>query len=58
MGVETLLDLPRLAVGHERAQGNRDQTRHFARFAIEYLRRAGLLEEDGTCVTFPCLLRQ
>ncbi|GAA5972085.1 hypothetical protein JCM11641_002488 [Rhodosporidiobolus odoratus] len=45
-GVSTLLDLPKLAVNQ--ASGNRDQTRHFARFAIEYLRRAGLLNEDGT----------
>ncbi|GAA5898544.1 hypothetical protein JCM6882_007811 [Rhodosporidiobolus microsporus] len=48
MSVETLLDLPQLAVGHSSTKGNRDQTRHFARFAIEYLRRAGLLDEDGT----------
>ncbi|GAA5825082.1 hypothetical protein JCM11251_006092 [Rhodosporidiobolus azoricus] len=48
MSVETLLDLPQLAVSHSSAAGNRDQTRHFARFAIEYLRRAGLLDEDGT----------
>ncbi|KAJ8293829.1 putative helicase [Rhodotorula toruloides] len=48
MAVETLLDLPQLAVSHASASGNRDQTRHFARFAIEYLRRVGLLDEDGT----------
>ncbi|GAA5999548.1 uncharacterized protein JCM10292_004219 [Rhodotorula paludigena] len=48
MSVETLLDLPQLAVSHSSVTGNRDQTRHFARFAIEYLRRSGLLDEDGT----------
>ncbi|GAA6015723.1 hypothetical protein JCM10207_008775 [Rhodosporidiobolus poonsookiae] len=48
MSVETLLDLPQLAVSHASISGNRDQTRHFTRFAIEYLRRAGLLDEDGT----------
>ncbi|GAA6057212.1 hypothetical protein JCM3770_003263, partial [Rhodotorula araucariae] len=48
MSVETLLDLPQLAVSHASVTGNREQTRHFARFAIEYLRRSGLLDEDGT----------
>ncbi|GAA6028667.1 hypothetical protein JCM8097_007338 [Rhodosporidiobolus ruineniae] len=48
MAVETLLDLPQLAVSHASVTGNRDQTRHFTRFAIEYLRRGGLLDEDGT----------
>ncbi|GAA5967019.1 hypothetical protein JCM21900_002356 [Sporobolomyces salmonicolor] len=48
MSVETMLDLPKLSVAHSASTGNRDQTRHFARFAIEYLRRVGLLDEDGT----------
>lgn len=48
MAVETLLDLPQLAVSHGSVSSNREQTRHFTRFAIEYLRRCGLLEEDGT----------
>ncbi|BGP17637.1 hypothetical protein JCM10213_001289 [Rhodosporidiobolus nylandii] len=48
LSVKTLLDLDKLAVSGSSANGNRDQTRHFARFAIEYLRRAGLLDEDGT----------
>ncbi|GAA5927004.1 uncharacterized protein JCM15063_000429 [Sporobolomyces koalae] len=47
MSVETMLDLPRLSVSTGNDSNNRDQTRHFARFAIEYLRRAGLLEQDG-----------
>ncbi|GAA5832204.1 hypothetical protein JCM5353_008197 [Sporobolomyces roseus] len=47
MSVETMLDLPRLSVSTSNDSNNRDQTRHFARFAIEYLRRAGLLEQDG-----------
>lgn len=51
MAVETLLDLPQLAVSHGSVSSNREQTRHFTRFAIEYLRRCGLLEEDGTPMT-------
>ncbi|GAA5895565.1 uncharacterized protein JCM6883_001549 [Sporobolomyces salmoneus] len=47
MSVETMLDLPRLSVSTSSDSNNRDQTRHFARFAIEYLRRSGLLEHDG-----------
>ncbi|GAA5961336.1 hypothetical protein JCM3765_004378 [Sporobolomyces pararoseus] len=47
MSVETMLDLPRLSVSTSSDANDREQTRHFARFAIEYLRRAGLLEQDG-----------
>lgn len=42
--VDRLLSLPQLSVGNKLGQ---DQVAHFVRFSIEYLRRAGLLDESG-----------
>ncbi|KAM0753759.1 P-loop containing nucleoside triphosphate hydrolase protein [Meredithblackwellia eburnea MCA 4105] len=42
--VDSILTLPQLSVGDVTG---RDQVRHFMRFSIEYLRRAGLLDEVG-----------
>ena len=45
--VDSIMTLPQLSVGN---LTGRDQVQHFMRFSIEYLRRAGLLDEAGRCV--------
>ncbi|KAL8287587.1 hypothetical protein RQP46_003445 [Phenoliferia psychrophenolica] len=42
--VDSIMTLPQLSVGN---LTGRDQVQHFMRFSIEYLRRAGLLDEAG-----------
>lgn len=50
--VDSIMTLPQLSVGN---LTGRDQVQHFMRFSIEYLRRAGLLDEAGRSVAPACM---